>query len=96
MSDYDFQLNNMLDRTYRIIGDAVSPAAVRVKTLAPDGTSTTYTLGTDSEISTVDTNTYRVQIQLTQAGKYVIRFETDTPYLAHEDAVTVAKSAFYS
>lgn len=78
-------------------GATANPAGVRFKVKAPGGTTTTYTLGVDSQVTEVTSGrVYALTIDVPTNGRYLIRGETlngsSAVVAVDEMVVIVAKS----
>lgn len=67
---------------------------VLFKTINPDGVKTTYTYGTDSEVTKLSTGAYKATIKPTIAGRWFVRWEADQEH-ATEDNFIVQDSEFF-
>ena len=75
-------------------GAAADPGALRLKTKSPAGTLTTYTYGSSGELVRDGVGNYHADIQLTAAGQWFWRWETDAPNAgAAEGSLSVASSS---
>lgn len=58
-----------------LVGDTLTnPTAVTAEVYDGDGTATTYTYGTDAELTRPSTGVYRLELELDPAGEWIIRF----------------------
>lgn len=75
---------------------ATDPTTVTCTSLKPDGTETTYTYGTDSELTKSSTGNYMLTITASQPGQWGYRWLTTGTgtTTALEGAVHVMQSAF--
>ena len=60
-------------------GSLADPLGVAVNLREPDGTTTTYTYGTDAELTKVSVGLYQLLITLSQAGTYKWYWTATTP-----------------
>lgn len=72
------------------------PSVIRFKVLRPDGTQTTYTFGTDTNVVKLSTGHYACDLEATASGVWYYRVESVTGGLtgATEGAFTVPASVF--
>lgn len=76
-------------------GDPADPSTVRFKVRRPDGTTSTWTHGVDSEVVKTAVGAYRVHLDLTGSGIWGFRFEgTGSIQAAVEGSLQVNGSAF--
>lgn len=74
-------------------GTATDPSAVLFKIRKPDGTSTTYTYGAGVEIVKNSTGSYTVELDLSQSGDWLYRWEsTGVVQTASEEQIYVKMS----
>jgi hypothetical protein len=75
---------------------ATDPTTVTFKIMTPDGKTTTYVYGTDSELEKDSTGNYHVIWTANQEGLHTYRFEGSTPCeVAIEGEFIVPKTVFY-
>jgi phage gp36-like protein len=75
-------------------GQLVDATGVVLKVKKPDGTTTTYTFGTDPEVAHLGTGVYQATITLPQVGRYLYRWETTGPQSAEEGALSANVGGF--
>lgn len=74
-------------------GTNSDPSAVTVSVRAPDGSQQSYVYGTDVEVVRTGTGVYYLDVDVTQSGRYVVRFaSTGTGKAAEEVTFFVAPS----
>lgn len=85
MSHITISRHNNRDDTKRVTvtckdaaGVTADPSALVARIVKPDGTATTYTYGTDAELVKSGTGVYYVDVPLTQAGTWHVRFKSTT------------------
>lgn len=61
------------------------PTTVKLSVKKPDGTRTTYTFGTDSEVEKVSTGVYRSDLTIDQDGEWLYRWFSETTAEAAEE-----------
>ena len=78
-----------------VTGAPIDPATVKVKVKLPDTTVLTYEHGTDPELMKVTVGNYQLNLPLTVAGDWWVRWESTGAYAAAEEArVVVLPSQF--
>lgn len=75
-------------------GDPTNATSITLKVRRPDGTVDTYTFGDGGTISNPSTGVYTARINLTAAGRWDYRWETDEPQSAEEGMLMVREGAF--
>ena len=72
--------------TFRDEAEAVfDPGTVKCDITIPDGTTTTYTYPTDSEITKVSTGIYRIDLETPTAGVYHYAWYSTSPGTADQN-----------
>lgn len=73
----------------------IDPTVVKVSVKEPDGTTTTYTYGTDAECVKVSTGLYKLEINCDAPGTWHYRWwSTGTGQAAEPDEFIVEPSVF--
>ena len=76
-------------------GVDTDPSTIVATTKKPDGTLSTYTYGTDTEITRQNEGDYTLRINANMPGRWRYRFVlTGTSNLAYEGSFNVQASAF--
>jgi hypothetical protein len=76
-------------------GTPTDPTAVTCRVMAPSGTVTTYTYGTDTALVKDSTGTYHLDITLTEPYTWHVRWQgTGAVATAEEQTFYVRQSAF--
>jgi hypothetical protein len=75
----------------------VDPTTVALKLMSPNGTTTTFTYGTDAELVKANTGDYYVDYSPNMSGRWWFRWETTgtTTASALEGSFVVQNSPFY-
>lgn len=78
-----------------IAGTATDPTTVTFRAKPPSGTEIDYTYGTDAELVRSGTGAYYVDLTLTEAGTWLIRWKATGALVAAEEAtISVRRSGF--
>lgn len=76
-------------------GNDIDPTTVVFKTIDPAGGEESYTYGTDSELTRINTGDYAADITPDSAGRWLFRWETTGGAIALEGDFLVQDSVFY-
>jgi hypothetical protein len=79
---------------FRTSGVAVDPTTVQAKIRTPDGTVTTYTYGTDSQLVKDSTGNYHVDVTTTADGTHTVRFSSTGVGAAADEVAFFTRSQF--
>lgn len=92
---YDVGDGPFVTCTFKNISDvATDPTTVTATVLEPDGTTTTYSYGTDAALERTATGIYRLRVTFDVAGEWAVKFfGTGTIVAAAETIIRVRTSA---
>lgn len=95
MKQFDLDDTVKCKATFGVSNTLTNPSTVRYEIVDPDANLTTYTYGTDSEVTRTSTGLYVLTIQLSTEGQWSIRaICTGTVIGARETTVLVGPSSF--
>jgi hypothetical protein len=93
MTTSTYELGSAVEFTVTFLNDSdtpTDPTVVKFLTQSPDGTVTTYTYGTDSEVTKADTGDFVCIVVLDESGLWRIRWEgTGAVAATFSDAVYI-------
>lgn len=95
MSSYNPKSSVRLTVTFQYDSADTDPTTVVFESIAPDGTTTSYTFGTDAEVVKEATGVYYVDLELPDSGTYYWRFYgTGAVKASEEGEIQVLSSEF--